>query len=585
MNSQIELVPVETDVLVIGGGVAGCMAAIRASERGVKVTIAEKSNTMRSGQTASGIDHTGAYIPSIHGKMGLTVEDLVEDHVQGIAKGFARREILHFALRESYNRVLDLERYGIKIRYEDSELPGKFRLVFQFHSVPSAFNYDGRPLKRKLTEEAKRRGVNIINRVMMTNLLSTDGEISGAVGVGTRDSKIYLFKAKGVVLCSGGKTARLSRELTGVDFNLHLPPTLAGDGKAMALHAGLEIMNMEFLGAGRLGVINCDISGGPPRNTWQPATSVVNHKGDTIVPRTYFYKWDDLKKGSHIDAAESRRKWLAELSEIHGSMPSGRTWKETGPFFLDCSGGNEREIEQIEWSLSNEGKGYQFLRHLKDERVDLKTHKIEIGLGGREMGNTCCAGLFVDSNFETEIKGLFAAGDEIGGVPFLASTGALTTGWQSGDMAAQRAKKQGVFLPVDMRAPEALRGLCADVLTSAEGCHWKEVEHSLQYIMDTYCGDFRTAPMLKRGIERLMETKNAPLKADDAHDLARCLEVRSLLDNAEMVLRASLAREESRGFPFFRRFDFPEQDEANWFAFSTIRLKGNEFKLGKIPIK
>ncbi len=136
MNSHIEIVPVETDVLVIGGGVAGCMAAIRASEHGVKVTVAEKSNTLRSGQTASGIDHTTAYIPDIHGKLGLTIEDLVEDHVQGIAKGFARREIIHFALREGYNRVLDLEKYGVKIRYEDSELPGKFRLCSSFTVSP-----------------------------------------------------------------------------------------------------------------------------------------------------------------------------------------------------------------------------------------------------------------------------------------------------------------------------------------------------------------------------------------------------------------------------------------------------------------
>jgi len=88
MNSSIEVVPIDTDVLIIGGGLAGCMAAIKASEYGVKVAIAEKSNTKSSGCAGTGIDHVWGYIPPIHEQMGWTIDDLVEDHCQGVARGF-----------------------------------------------------------------------------------------------------------------------------------------------------------------------------------------------------------------------------------------------------------------------------------------------------------------------------------------------------------------------------------------------------------------------------------------------------------------------------------------------------------------
>ena len=138
MNAQIEVIPVETDVLVIGSGLAGCMAAIKASEYGVKVTIAEKGNTLSSGCAGTGVDHSWAYIPMIHEQMGWTLEDLIEDHSHLIARGFIIKELLQLVARENYDRMLDLEKFGIKIRYDDSRIPGKFRIVHQFHTMPSS---------------------------------------------------------------------------------------------------------------------------------------------------------------------------------------------------------------------------------------------------------------------------------------------------------------------------------------------------------------------------------------------------------------------------------------------------------------
>ena len=189
------------------------MAAIKAAEeKDLRVTLVEKSNTMASGCAASGIDHIWSYIPPIHEKTGYTMEDMAEDHRQGVAFGFLRKDLFDLVAGTMYERVLDLERFGLNFRYEDSHIPGRFRVVPQFHSVPTSFNFDGKLLKLKLTQEAKRRGVSIINRVQMTDLVKTNGQISGAVGIGTRTGDIYSFKAKVVVL-SSGRSNRLSRKI------------------------------------------------------------------------------------------------------------------------------------------------------------------------------------------------------------------------------------------------------------------------------------------------------------------------------------------------------------------------------------
>jgi succinate dehydrogenase/fumarate reductase flavoprotein subunit len=515
------------------------------------------------------------------------VDDLVEDHMQGVAHGFARRDLLRFIASEIYSRLLDLEKLGIRIRYDDGDLPGKFRLVHQFHSLPSSLNVEGHRIKQRLTKAAEKKGVRIINRLMVSDLLTKDGMTAGALAVGTRDDKLYLIRAKSIVLAAGGKTGRIGRESTGsAYFNLHLPGSLSADGKAMALRSGLPIMNMEFLGARRYGLANYETAGRPPRNTWQPAAAIVNGAGETVVPKTTFYDWGDLRGGYRIDAAEMRRRWLASGGITPQGMPSGKEMTEAGPFYVDCTGGSEEEIRYLEWAMSHEGKCRQLLRHLRESGIDLAKDKLELGLGSREIGNLAASGLVVDKNMETGIKGLFAAGDEIGGVPFGASSCALTTGWKSGEMAARHSRKRKAFIPVEEESLESLKERCSATMKAKDGCSWREVEETLQNIMDTYCGDVKTGTMLRRGLERLLSVGEVPIRAENPHERTRALEVQSLLSNAEMIIRASLYREESRKHPVsFYRADFPDRNDAEWRAFSTIRLDGGKFILSRIPIE
>ena len=585
MKAAMEVVPVDTDVLIIGGGLAGCMAGIKASEYGVRVTIVEKANTLSSGCAGTGIDHSWAYIPLIHERMGWTIDDLIEDHAQLIARGFINKDLLRLVAEENYDRMLDLEKFGVKIRYEDSRIPGKFRIVYQFHTMPSSFNFDGHDLKIKLTKEAMRRGVSIINRVMMVGISLTEGQVAGALGIGTNDGKLYSFRAKTVVI-STGRANRLTPNVTGIWGNHRIPVNETGDGRAMAYRAGIPIINMEFLSSGYYSIGNYELNLGSPRNTVQPAAAVIDAKGEAIVPRTWFYNWDKLGK-DRLDTNINRQKMLSRGQNPRPSYAQLHQQGQ-GPFYLDLTGGTEEEIRYIEWSIGNEGKGSLFLDYLKNhEGFDFRTDKLEWLPNSREMAGTAASGLVVNNELETEVKGLFVAGDDVGGVPWAGAPGAFVMGWRAGEKAAKEARQQSSFLTVSLEQSELLLEQYSGILNSRKGLHWREVELAVQNVVDYYAGDIRTENTLKRGIERLNDIKkSASFRAENPHELMRCLEVQSVIDNAEMVLHASLERRESRRAPFgFYRADFPEQNDKEWLAFLALRHKEGKFEFSRIPIK
>ena len=353
----------------------------------------------------------------------------------------------------------------------------------------------------------------------------------------------------------------------------------------MAFRAGVPVINMEFLSSGYYSIGNYELNLGSPRNTVQPAAAVVDADGNAIVPRTQFYDWENLGK-EKIDAKKNREEMAAERQAARPSY--AQMYKQgEGPFYLDLTGGTEEEIRYIEWSIRNEGKGSLFLDYLKNqEGFDFRKDKLEWLPNSREMAGTASSGLVVDTNLETEVKGLFGAGDDVGGVPWAGAPGAFTMGWRAGEQAAKHAQNQMNFLPVDIGPLESLQETCTKMLENREGLHWREVEMAVQNALDYYAGDTRAEKTLQRGMERLDYIKeNAVFKAANPHELMRCLEVKSIIDNAEMILSASLERKESRRAPFgFFRADFPEQDDSNWLAFLSLKKKEGRIEFSRIPI-
>lgn len=589
MHLGLPIERIETDVAIIGGGLAGCMAAISAAERGASVTILEKANTLRSGCAGSGIDHLWSYIPPIHEKMGWTVDDLVEDHAQIIARdGFLRRDLLRLIANSMYQRILDLEQYGLRFRFPDSKAPGNFRIVYQFHSVPSSFNFEGRDIKRVLTRQVRKRGVSIINRVMALELLKNEDRVFGVVGIGTRDKKLYSVKAKSVVLATSGRISRLSKSFLGNNFNRRHPPSgTTGDGKAMAFKAGAELINMEFFGTRLTAFLNYPMAGGAPRSTLQPCARIVSANGRVLVPRMHFYNWDNLAPLPESSKQELRAKYAASRDLAATRRIIEVLHNAEGPLYLDCAEGTEEEVAYVKWSMSNEGKMWILNRFLDDHNVDLRKDKLKFGLGDVEMAGSSASGLWVDTNCQSCIEGLFAAGDEIGGVPWACGPGAIATGWHTGQVAAEMAAKVKRHGDQEDRQLEQVAARVKELTQRVKGDMWVEVEYALQDIMDaTFQDGMVTSDALL--IDAVSQVENlitsARMVARSPHELMRCLEVQNLAECARIILRAALERKESRSL--LRKKDWPERNDAEWSVFLVAKKdnSGNDVRFAKKPI-
>jgi hypothetical protein len=180
---------------------------------------------------------------------------------------------------------------------------------------------------------------------MITDLLSSDQEIAGAIGIGVRDGNIYSFRTKAAVL-STGRSNRMTRSMSGPRFNLRVPAEDTGDGKAMALRAGVGVINMELLTGLWFNIGGNEINLGSPRNTTQPAAAITGPNGEMFVLKSQFYDWSKLGK-EKIDAAQVRRQWLQVRSTAQQDYFALRK-QGKGPFILDLTAGTEEEIKYIE---------------------------------------------------------------------------------------------------------------------------------------------------------------------------------------------------------------------------------------------
>ena len=345
----------------------------------------------------------------------------------------------------------------------------------------------------------------------------------------------------------------------GTAFNVRWPGSETGDGKIAAFNAGAELINLEF-SHHRVNFKNFVRGGGLPYNSYSPAGQGINASGDVIMPQ----EKDIFENSDNGIYNAPKLKLIDELNQ-------GR-----GPIYCDLTEGTEEEIQFSEWSLTHEGGGYALLHLMKNAGIDFRTHKLEMGPGEIELGNFGAGGIYVDDKCHSTVPGLFAAGDEMGGVPLGCAPGALATGWYAAEQAETYIKDNNTAGDFEEETVEQLEELCLSFLEKEDGYRWQDSQIALNRIMSYYATHLKSETMLLRGLENLDYLQNHnDIQATNAHELMRCLEMHNLIENGKLIMQGNLERKESRKIksaPIQIRLDYPEQNDAEWNCALSQRL-------------
>lgn len=604
----------EADVLVLGGGIAGCMAAIAAARKGQSVILVEKGATKRSGAGGSGCDHweSAATNPC----SGVTPEDLTEAMLDD-NNGYNNAISHYIECREGWDRLLDIEKMGGKIRDTEDEFKGadfrdeKTKLMFAYdYKNKFTIRIWGTTFKPAMEKELKRLGVKIVDRCMVTSLLTEGGKNGakciGATGIHTRTGEFYVFSGKASIITMS-RPARIwlfSSAHPGLcEFR---PMTTIGDGHAMGWRAGAEFNMMEksvraeFSSAGRSFP---PYSAGNNHNTWYPA-SLIDAEGKEIPyadrdgnilkdVKSRFFPAEGqhyFMKGGNIEQA----KYEYEGPE---TLPYDKL-KEMGyklPFYADLSSMPEMERKVI-WGMmvGQEGKtNVPVYKNFTEAGFDPEKHVLQCyGVGWtsaeflpqeRQLFGLP-GGFMNDWNLMTNIEGLFVGGDSLYASNCFGH--AASTGYYAGRKAGDYAAKQPAFIKPYQPQIEQERQRVYAPLSADPNCgtSWKELNEAIAKAMQNYCGEIKRDELLLSGVELLQRYEREIVPntyAANPHELVRLLEVFDILTVSQIILQSCLARHQScEKLEFYRSDD----DGKEMAPFIVVRNDGEKVVSREVPL-
>jgi succinate dehydrogenase/fumarate reductase flavoprotein subunit len=546
---------IDSDVLIIGGGLAGCMAALGAGEQRVKITIVEKANVRRSGGAGTGIFSFRGVFPDKNSMPDETPQRFATEFAQ-LTDQIANVKALEIIGQEIYERMLFLEGLGLKIRKDDGTF-AKFQQGGKGQWL--VYVKDGGNLKPILDKAIRDHNIEVFNRVMITDLITDDGRIAGAFGVNVRTGETFVFRSKAVVLATG-PVNRAYRSSTGVLHHTAQPPHDTGDGHAMAYRAGAKLVNLEF---GSSLIYPKDM---PQAGLWAPlllGARLINSLGEPVIKRFGEKKSDKEVSHQTIPA-------LAVDREIR----EGR-----GPCYFDFT-----KIPEENLGIFLDDR-LMFRRYFKERGIDLHKEWVEMEPGELRVRNG--AGILINENAQTSLTGLYVAGESEGGIGYTAAHGALVLGWRAGKNAADYATSSKLSLLDEQHQLLAHETTIRDILGRSRGIKPREMGIKLANTLSTYAGYVRNQKGLETGLKRVqrLQEDTKTLCAKNPHELMEALEVRNLAQVGEMVIRAALMRQESRINHF--RSDFPKRDDEHWLKYIVVQKKNDQVALSlqEIPGK
>ena len=554
----------ETDVLIIGGGTAGCFAAYTlGKEAGVSVLIAEKANIKRSGCLAAGVNALNAYITEGH-----VPQDYV-DYAKKDAHGIVREDLL-LSMSERLNHVTKvLDDLGLVILKDEN---GKYVARGNRN-----IKINGENIKPLLAEAAMSQdNVTVLERVNITDYIIEENEIKGAWGFNIEENVFYDIRAK-AVLCATGGAAGLYRP-NNPGFSRHkmwYSPFNTGAGFAMGILAGAEMTTFEM----RFIALRC-------KDTIAPVGTIAQGVGARQM-------------NSHGEIYETKYG-LTTSQRLYGTVTENREGR--GPCYLktdEISAAQEQDLYRAYLNMAPS----QTLKWLEGSRGPA-SENVEIeGTEPYIVGGHTASGYWVDNGRRTTVKGLFAAGDVAGGCPQKYVTGALA----EGEIAAESMTKYLKNLNADSEKSNAIKEIetkidNASILKkkeyeahlTAEGkdsedtffITAEQLEEAMQTVMDSYAGGIKTNYRFNEKQLDIADTKirqiyqlSEKLHAEDFQELMYIYELRERLVVARSVIAHLKARKETRWHSFAENLDYPNKDNENFNKYVNSRLKDGEIEI------
>lgn len=533
---------IHTDVLIIGGGTAGCYAALTLrSLSDASVVITEKADIRRSGCLAAGVNALNAYITKGH------TPQFYVDYAKKDAAGIVREDLL-LTMSEGLNEVTrKLEDLGLVILKDEK---GEY-----VARGTRNIKINGENIKTILADAVKKLdGVQVINHLNITDYIVRGNTMAGALGFDMRTGTAYEIRAK-AVLCATGGAAGLYRP-NNPGFSRHKMwycPFNTGAGYAMGIRAGAEMTTFEM----RFIALRCK---------------------DTIAPTGTIAQGVGAKQVNARGDVYEQKYGLTTSQRLYGTVRE--TLDGNGPCYLRTEGITPAQDESLLKAYLNMAPS-QTLKWIESGKLPSQQNVEIEGTEPYVVGGHTASGYWVDTNRQTTIRHLYAAGDVAGGCPQKYVTGALV----EGEIAAKDMVRQGLsdVSGLDEAQEKAILAEKVAEYNAALGetdsfFTVEQLEEAMQKVMDTYAGGIgshyqyneKQLALADEKIDQLMELA-AHVGASDYHELLFVYELRERLTVCKVLIAHLRARKETRWHSFAENLDYPEQ-RADWLKYVNSRM-------------
>lgn len=551
MSKTVTVKRLETDVLIIGGGTAGCYAALTIrAHSDASVLIAEKASIKRSGCLAAGVNAINAYIVK-----GRTPEDYV-DYAKKDADNIVREDLL-LTMSQGLNRVTKkLEDLGLVILKDengDYVARGNRNIKINGENI--------KPILAKAVRALD--NVTLLNQVNVTDYIVQNNRIYGAFALGVETPVLYEIRAKAVICATGGAAGLYRPNNPG--FSRHkmwYPPFNTGAGYAMGIRAGAEMTTFEM----RFIALRCK---------------------DTIAPTGTIAQGVGAKQVNAQGEIYETKYGLTTSERVYGTVKENQEGR--GPCYLHTQGISTQQDEELKKAYLNMAPS-QTLKWLESGK---NPSEQDVEIEGTEpyiVGGHTASGYWVDTQRRTTIDGLYAAGDVAGGCPQKYVTGALVEGEIAAKAALsdlQKLSPEALNLSDEEARVKRQKEAVEQILSPSSSALFttEQLEEAMQKVMDTYAGGIgshyqfneKQLALADEKIDQLCKLSEE-LHADDMHELLFVYELRDRLTVCKSVIAHLRARKETRWHSFAENLDYPQKSDA-WLKYVNSKLVDGKLEI------